>query len=409
MQPESISTGGESTMENVRRLLGGLRKTAEGEILHGLIDRALQRYRTMDGGSEQAFAGFLRRLLDNYVDKPISDPVTRIKVRVLRQRLAACLPQTSRATRTSERQDDPARHPALAEAARGGAPALAASPSTTSAAYIGDAVQARQPDNAAADTITVDSLPIEATQIRPALNLGFDGLLQSGMATIKHKHGDADGLRNRLIRGIEELVRNQHALDEHLQATTRYLRAIHADRHHLADALEQARCYSLTDELTGLPNRAAFLRQLESEIGRTRRYRFSLALALIDLDDLGAINDRHGRDVGDAVLSSYSREVLSQFRSYDIVARYGNDEFAVLLPNTQREGAMCALEKARQRARDMRIKHLGRPLSLPSFSSVLTFYAPGEKPALWLKRANEALSHAKAQGPRQSVVALQTG
>lgn len=109
-----------------------------------------------------------------------------------------------------------------------------------------------------------------------------------------------------MIRGIEDLVRSQRTLDENLQAAAGYLGAIHADRRRLVEELDRARHHGFADEVTGLPNRAAFLRQLESEVGRVCRY--GLSLALIDVDDFGAIDDRHGCNAGNAVPGGYGRK-----------------------------------------------------------------------------------------------------
>ena len=97
---------------------------------------------------------------------------------------------------------------------------------------------------------------------------------------------------------------------------------------------------------------------------------------------------------------------MSQFRGYDLVARYGDDEFAVLLPNTQKDGAVHALDKAQKHAAGTFIQFNNQNLPLPSFSSVLTLYAHGEQPDALLKRADEALSQAKQRGRAQSVIAL---
>lgn len=97
---------------------------------------------------------------------------------------------------------------------------------------------------------------------------------------------------------------------------------------------------------------------------------------------------------------------MSQFRGYDLVARYAEDEFAVLLPNTQKDGALRAIDKAQKHAAGTFIQFNGQNLPLPTFSSVLTLYSHGEAPDTLLKRANEALNHAKQRGRAQSVVAL---
>jgi diguanylate cyclase (GGDEF)-like protein len=151
-----------------------------------------------------------------------------------------------------------------------------------------------------------------------------------------------------------------------------------------------------------------FVRQLESEIGRVKRYGFALALAVIDIDNLESVNRRHGRAAGDAVLRCYAGEILAKFRTYDLVARYGGDEFAVLFPNTQKNGAMHALEKARKSAGATFVHQDGRNIPLPSFSSVLTQYSPGEPVSTLLQRADETLNQAKLGGFNRMVVALPT-
>lgn len=217
---------------------------------------------------------------------------------------------------------------------------------------------------------------------------------------------DFGELRQILVRGLDDLIRERRSLLQKLNSAAEYLKAVEADRERLAAELHKARSHSLVDELTGLPKREVFIRSLEAEIGRVRRYGFAFSLALIDIDALGEFNRRHGREAGDAVLRCYAAEILSRFRTYDLVARYGDDEFAVLFPNTQKEGAMHALEKARKQVAGTFLQHDGKSLPLPGFSSVLTVYTQGDKPAALLERAAEALDQAKLKGPNQLIVTL---
>jgi diguanylate cyclase (GGDEF)-like protein len=129
----------------------------------------------------------------------------------------------------------------------------------------------------------------------------------------------------------------------------------------------------------------------------------------MDVDNFKAVNERYGRETGDEILRCYASEILSMFRGYDMVARYDDDEFAALFPNTQKDGAIRALEKAQKRAAETYITYNGKSIPLPTFSSVLTLYTPGEKPATLLKRADQALSHAKQRGTNRVVVALPAG
>jgi len=204
--------------------------------------------------------------------------------------------------------------------------------------------------------------------------------------------------RQILIGGVEELIQGQVALAGSLNSTSDYLRIIESDSERLQEELHKARLMSLTDEFTGLPNRRAFMRRLEDEIGRAQRYNTPLSLAIVDLDEFKIINDTFGHVAGDKVLRSYAEHMLSTFRHHDLVARYGGEEFSVLLANTTLEGAQRALSKVQSRVAKNRCEHDGQTLLLPTFSAGLALYAPGEQPMRFIERADRALYRAKHLG-----------
>lgn len=123
--------------------------------------------------------------------------------------------------------------------------------------------------------------------------------------------------------------------------------------HQVAAALETAQQYqrsqelSTRDELTGLFNRRHFFDQLEKELQRARRYRRVFALLLLDLDDFKGYNDTHGHLQGDAALQAVARLLLASTRRADTVARFGGEEFVVLLPEITAAGAAVVAEKIR--------------------------------------------------------------
>ncbi len=209
---------------------------------------------------------------------------------------------------------------------------------------------------------------------------------------------ELENLRWTLIREIEKLVHAHHGLADKLDSTHQYLQIVESDSRQLSDELTRVRLLSLTDELTGLPNRRAFLRRLEDEVARVQRYGFPLSLALIDLDKFKEVNDKYGHAGGDEVLRVYSRNVLSIFRHHDLVARYGGEEFAVLLPNTDNEGAVRALTKVKKRATETRWQYDGTVLPIATFSAGLALYKPGETSSAFVDRADKALYRAKRLG-----------
>lgn len=388
-----MTTG--NALAPILQLLDGLKKTAEGTMLHSFIARGLKKF----GATrvEGAFLAFADKLLERYLDNPEADPATRIRVRVLQQRLRPYLdeyPVTPRAPAPTTAPAVPPRVPV---------PKITAAPPAPAEAAPRRAMPAGG-----------EALPVQiAKQLSDALSSGreLDELIFSSLAALVPAGATEElaELKHQLQRGIEELLDEHYQLGQRLAESRAELQTAQENHQQLDRALARAREHSLIDELTGLPNRAAFLKQLNSEIGRARRYGFSLALALLDIDNFRQISDRFGPPAGDAVLQSYGREMQALFRGYDMVARYAGDEFAVLMPNTQREGATRALEKAQQRVTGVMVSFNGNNIPLPSFSSVLTLYSHGEPPDILLKRADEALSHAKQRGRAQSVVALPPG
>ena len=121
----------------------------------------------------------------------------------------------------------------------------------------------------------------------------------------------------------------------------------------VASALENAQLYQRTkelatrDDLTGLFNRRHFFDSLEKEVQRARRYRRVFSLLMVDLDDFKGYNDTYGHLQGDEALKAVARLLLASTRRADIVARFGGEEFVVLLPEITAEGAAVVAEKIR--------------------------------------------------------------
>lgn len=114
-------------------------------------------------------------------------------------------------------------------------------------------------------------------------------------------------------------------------------------------ALLRARAEAGTDAVTGCMNHRAMRRRLDEEIARVARTDGRLSCLLLDLDDFKLVNDRHGHPAGDALLRGVARALMGEFRAFDRVARYGGDEFVVILPNADLQSAALAADRALQR------------------------------------------------------------
>lgn len=210
--------------------------------------------------------------------------------------------------------------------------------------------------------------------------------------------GDAQLIRERLLDQVKRLHNGHFALGQKLDSADRYLSLMSLDRRNLDEELHRVRQMSLTDELTSLPNRRAFMARMEEEVARVERYGMPMSLAVIDLDRFKRINDEHGHAAGDEVLRCYATQIFSVFRNHDLVARYGGEEFAVLLPNTDCAGAAAALRKARECAARVRCRAEDTAFPVPSFSAGVATFQRGETAQRLIDRADEALYRAKRGG-----------
>ncbi|MFN2463608.1 MAG: diguanylate cyclase [Candidatus Dormibacteria bacterium] len=127
----------------------------------------------------------------------------------------------------------------------------------------------------------------------------------------------------------------------------------------VARMFERTERQSLTDSLTGLPNRRYFSDILEREMIRSQRNHRPLSMINTDLDHFKRVNDEYGHPKGDEILKGFAKVLRDQVRSIDLPVRFGGEEFLVLLPDTDKEGALMVAEKIRRSADRLSIPRLG--------------------------------------------------
>jgi len=153
------------------------------------------------------------------------------------------------------------------------------------------------------------------------------------------------------------------------------------------------------DSLTGFFLREYFFRRLEEEQRRARRYGGRFALLMLDLDEFKSINDRHGHLAGDRYLRAVAATVRAQLRSADMPCRYGGDEFSLLLPETDLQGARTIAERIREAVAQLEVEAEGAFLRSTVSIGVAAFPEHSTDEAKDLMRhADEALYRAKRAG-----------
>jgi diguanylate cyclase (GGDEF)-like protein len=166
------------------------------------------------------------------------------------------------------------------------------------------------------------------------------------------------------------------------------------------DLHETVQMQALTDELTRLYNVRHFQDRLDGEIERSSRFGTEVGLVMVDIDDFKRVNDTHGHQQGDLVLVEVARVLRELSRDIDVPARYGGEELAIVLPQTDVTGAEQAAERMRAAVEALRVPHLdgGEPLRVTASFGVAALPSSGTTREALVAAADAALYRAKRAG-----------
>ncbi|QVW23418.1 diguanylate cyclase [Pseudomonas hormoni] len=237
------------------------------------------------------------------------------------------------------------------------------------------------------------------TQIREQV----DGL-QSSM----QEAADLEDLKHVLENHLEGLLgtmdQHQKQRDEREQEVAARLKSLAERVAHMEqeaqgyrEHLEEQRQKALIDPLTGLPNRAAWSERLDHEISQWQQHGNTLLLAMLDLDHFKRINDNYGHLAGDKVLKIFASVLRKRLRGTDFIARFGGEEFVLLMPGTVQATGAKLLENLRASIEACPFHFKGEPVTI-TVSMGMTAFKPGEHSDMVLKRADQALYRAKHAG-----------
>ena len=167
------------------------------------------------------------------------------------------------------------------------------------------------------------------------------------------------------------------------------------ERKRLEEELQQQ---ATTDELTGVFNRRHFINLAQEELKRAIRLKHPMTIALIDIDHFKHINDTYGHAAGDQALLSFTHICKKNFREIDVFARFGGDEFALLLPEATPAQAYDAVERIQLALAAQPIDLDGNPVSITVSAGISNLANDHESLDTLLGRADRALYRAKEAG-----------
>ena len=207
------------------------------------------------------------------------------------------------------------------------------------------------------------------------------------------------GLIAEVLQATRLMQQQAEQLETHLQASSRQIEGLRTD---LASAQREAH----TDSLTGIANRKCFDHELRTAADEAAASARPLSLLLADIDHFKQFNDTFGHQVGDQVLRLVAEVLTRSVKGRDRAARYGGEEFAVILPQTELDGARRLAEQIRRTVAGNRIrsKATGQDLGHITLSIGCAQYVPGEPLTRLIQRADEALYRAKRAGRNRVLV-----
>jgi len=220
-------------------------------------------------------------------------------------------------------------------------------------------------------------------------------------------YGDGPFRSASLNRSLLELL----AFISSMVVTGLLLNAVEGERKRAIDDLEKelrgVKDEAVTDPLTGLSNRRYLWHFLPYELLRVARRESSLAVIMIDLDHFKRVNDIHGHEAGDLVLTKVAALLRSHIRDSDIASRYGGEEFVLVLPDATLEGTKRRADAIRNAIRELKLEHLGKPITGVTASiGIAMFPDHAEDSESLMRIVDDLLYEAKRSGRDRIVVSL---
>ncbi|MEM7069162.1 MAG: GGDEF domain-containing protein [Pseudomonadota bacterium] len=200
-----------------------------------------------------------------------------------------------------------------------------------------------------------------------------------------------DGVRSVLTKMNKNKIRHIPVVEGDTPVTMISVREFEVICNHLQQL-------AWTDELTGLPNRRFFMEAIDIEFSKYRRWKQSFSIAMLDLDHFKSVNDTYGHDIGDRVLVSVAEIFQSELRAYDVVGRLGGEEFGILFPGTDANGAVSACEHVNKAIRACKVDTGTGAINFTASIGIAEVDTANSDTPTLIKKADEMLYLSKDTG-----------
>lgn len=218
------------------------------------------------------------------------------------------------------------------------------------------------------------------------------------LESLKHVlEGRLEGLLGVMDEHQQQRDKREEEMANRLKGLSERVAHMEQEAQGYREHLEEQRQKALVDPLTGLPNRAAWSERLELEVAEWEEKGGQLLMAILDLDHFKRINDSYGHLAGDKVLKIVANELRKRLRPRDFIARFGGEEFVLLVPQTTVTGGLQLAESLRAAVEACPFHFKGERVTI-TLSVGMTEFRDGERSDTVLKRADEALYRAKHLG-----------
>ncbi|WP_456403891.1 GGDEF domain-containing protein [Hydrogenimonas sp.] len=229
------------------------------------------------------------------------------------------------------------------------------------------------------------------------------GAIQGELESVNLKADSFEVIHTKLLAIATSLEKETRTLGEEMIKSRERISELQEKVRILESALHKERKKSSTDTLTKLPNRRGIDESLSRMEAAFKRYGDNYSVVLFDLDHFKSVNDTYGHDAGDMILASFAKQLRRYSRELDIVGRWGGEEFLVILPKTDWEGAYRFAEKLREVVGKSKFLYRGRRIPVTVSGGVADRASYPDMETM-LKSADENLYRAKEGGRNRIVV-----